>query len=329
MQVKNLAGITYFNMSGQLTDPRIAIVGSGAVGCFYGSRLLDSGKDVHFLMRNDLEHVTRYGLRIESESAGDLHLTRISAHGETKDIGPCDLAIIALKSTDNEVLEALIPPLLKDHTVLLTLQNGLGNESFLAERFGPERVIGGLCFVCLNRVSPGVIKHVAEGRVSIGEFSGLPLPRTHDIGLMLKHAGIPCRVSDCLMSERWRKLVWNIPFNGLAIVSGKTDTAAILADRSLRERVRLLMREVIGIAGCCGHKLPLSMVDEQISLTKGMGAYKPSSLLDYAGGKQVEIESIWGEALRIGLAAGAGVKLLQELYGEICSAVYRRDCESG
>jgi 2-dehydropantoate 2-reductase len=316
-------------MSGQFIDPRIAIVGSGAVGCFYGSRLVHSGRDVHFLMRNDLEHVTRYGLRIESEEAGNLHLSRISAYGDTKDIGPCDLAIIALKSTDNEVLEELIPPLLKDHTALLTLQNGLGNESFLADRFGTERVIGGLCFVCLNRISQGVVKHVAEGRVSVGEFSGLPLPRTHDIGLMLKHAGIPCRVSDSLMSERWRKLVWNIPFNGLAIVSGKVDTAAILADRSLCERASSLMREVIEIARCCGHALPLSMVDEQISVTKGMGAYKPSSLLDYTKGKQVEVESIWGEALRIGLAAGAGVKLLQELYEEICSAVYRRDCKSG
>ncbi len=316
-------------MSGQLTDPRIAIVGSGAVGCFYGSRLLHSGRDVHFLMRNDLEHVTRYGLRIESEEEGDSHLSPISAHGDTKDIGPCDLVMIALKSTDNEVLEELIPPLLKDHTALLTLQNGLGNESFLAERFGTERVIGGLCFVCLNRISPGVIKHVAEGRVSVGEFSGLPLPRTHDIGLMFKHAGIPCRVSHCLMFERWRKLVWNIPFNGLAIVSGKMDTAAILADRSLRERACSLMSEVIEIAGCCGHELPLSMVDEQISVTKGMGAYKPSSLLDYTTGTQVEVESIWGEALRIGMAAGAGVKLLQELYEEICSAVCRRDCKSG
>lgn len=313
----------------KLTDPRIAIVGSGAVGCFYGGRLLHSGRDVHFLMRADLKHVTLDGLRIESSAEGILDLPQINARGSTEEIGPCDLVIIALKSTDNGVLEELIPPLLKEHTALLTLQNGLGNESFLAERFGTERVIGGLCFVCLNRVSPGVVKHIAEGRVTVGEFAGLPLPRTHDIELMLKHAGISCRVSDCLMRERWRKLVWNIPFNGLAIVSGEIDTATILADRSLRERACALMNEVIEIARCCGHELPLSLVDEQIRVTKGMGAYKPSSMLDYAKGKQVEVEAIWGEALSIGLTAGAGVERLEQLYEEICSAVCRRDCKSG
>lgn len=312
-----------------LTDPRIAIVGSGAVGCFYGAKLLHSGLDVHFLMRSDLDHVGKVGLRIESAVTGDLELPHISAHGDTEDIGPCDLVIIALKATDNEVLKVLIPPLLQEHTVLLTLQNGLGNEDFLAGVFGPGRVMGGLCFVCLNRIAPGVIRHVAEGGVSVGEFSGLPVPRTHDIGLLFKRAGISCRISDCLMTERWRKLVWNIPFNGLAIVSGKLDTGAILADRHQRARACSLMREVIEIARCYGYELPWSLVDEQIVLTKGMGAYKPSSLVDYAKGNKVEVEPIWGKALRMGIEAGAGVRLLQELYEEISSAVESREFKSG
>ena len=311
-----------------LTHPRIAIVGSGAVGCFYGGKLLHSGLDVHFLMRSDLDHVGKVGLRIES-ATGNLELPDVSVHGDTEGIGPCDLIIIALKATDNEVLKVLLPPLLQEHTALLTLQNGLGNEDFLAGIFDPNRVMGGLCFVCLNRISPGVIRHVAEGGISLGEFSGLPVPRTHDIGLLFRRAGISCMVSDCLMTERWRKLVWNIPFNGLAIASGKLDTGAILADRHHHARACSLMREVIEIARCCGYELPLSLVDEQILLTKGMGAYKPSSLLDYAKGNKVEVEAIWGQALRMGIDAGAGVSHLQELYDEISSAVKNRECKSG
>ncbi len=316
-------------MSRAITHPRIAIVGSGAVGCFYGAKLLHSGLDVHFLMRSDLDHVGKDGLRIESTATGDLKLPKISVYADTADIGPCDLVVIALKATDNEALKYLIPPLLQEHTTLLTLQNGLGNEQFLAGLFGPTRVMGGLCFVCLNRVSPGVIRHIAEGRVTMGEFSGHPVPRTHDIGLWFKRAGISCRVVDCLMTERWRKLVWNIPFNGLAIASGKTDTGAILADSYQRERACSLMREVIEIARCCGYQLPFSMVDEQLGVTRGMGAYKPSSLLDYEKGNKVEVESIWGRPLRMGIDAGAGVRHLQELYNEISSVVENRECESG
>jgi len=312
-----------------LTDPRIAIVGSGAVGCFYGGKLLNAGFDVNFLMRRDLNYVARVGLRIESKQGADLFFPYPSVYGDTKEIGPCDLVIIALKATDNGAFNKLIAPLIRDETVLLTLQNGLGNEDCLAELFGDHRVMGGLCFVCLNRTGPGVIRHVAEGRVSVGEYSREGNSRTTDIRLLFQRAGIPCKESQCLMTERWRKLVWNIPFNGLSIVSDKSDTAAILADRTLCLRARELMREVIQIARICGYDLPISMVDEQIALTWGMGKYQPSSVIDYAKGNRVEVEAIWGNALRAGLEVGAQVGLVEKLYQEILDAVGGRKHESG
>ncbi|NCG26692.1 MAG: 2-dehydropantoate 2-reductase, partial [Verrucomicrobiales bacterium] len=213
-------------------NPRIAIVGSGAVGSYYGAKLAISGANVHFLMRADLEHVRRFGLRIESNKTGVEHLEKVNTYGCTADIGYCDLVIIALKATDNHSLEKILPPLLKEDTVIMTLQNGLGNEEFLANRFGGNRVIGGLCFVCINRPSPGTIHHIAQGSITCGEFSGLPIPRTHDIGLIFKRADIPFLVTQSLPKERWRKLVWNIPFNGLAIVGGAIDTATVLATKN-------------------------------------------------------------------------------------------------
>ena len=122
------------------------------------------------------------------------------------EIGTCDLIVVAIKSTDNNALESLIPPLLKKETVILTLQNGLGNEEFIAEKFGANRVVGGLCFVCLNRTSKGVVKHIAQGAISSGEYSGLPLPRTHDISLMFKNAGIPFLVSESLLGTKVEKI---------------------------------------------------------------------------------------------------------------------------
>src|SRR6185436_8632469 len=87
----------------------------------------------------------------------------------------------------------------------------------LAALFLPKQILGGLCFVCLNRLEPGVIHHIAHGRVVLGEFSGWPEPRTHDIASAIRHAGVPCEVTDNLERAHWQKLVWNIPFNGLGV----------------------------------------------------------------------------------------------------------------
>jgi 2-dehydropantoate 2-reductase len=112
-------------------------------------------------------------------------------------------------------------------------------------------------------------------------------------------------VVEDLALERWRKLVWNIPFNGLSILAGGIDTAAILADERLRCATMTLMEEVIAAANKCGHALPVSAAAEQIKRTEQMNAYKPSTLLDFEGGKPLEIEAIWGEPLRRAVAAGA------------------------
>src|SRR5687768_3414061 len=156
-----------------LKNPRIAVVGAGAVGCYYGGMLAHAGCDVHFLMRSDLETVCREGLRIDTRGEV-VHVRDVKAYGDSSEIGACDLVLIGLKATGNSALESLIPPLLGPDTALLTLQNGLGNEEFLAERWGEKRVLGGLCFVCLNRTAPGVIEHYDHGTLSLGEYRRPP-----------------------------------------------------------------------------------------------------------------------------------------------------------
>ncbi|MDA7650052.1 2-dehydropantoate 2-reductase [Verrucomicrobiales bacterium] len=306
-------------------NPRIAIVGSGAVGSYYGGKLAISGANVHFLMRADLEHVRRFGLRIESNKTGVEHLEKVNTYGCTADIGYCDLVIIALKATDNHSLEKILPPLLKEDTVIMTLQNGLGNEEFLANRFGGNRVIGGLCFVCINRPSPGTVHHIAQGSITCGEFSGLPIPRTHDIGLIFKRADIPFLVAESLPKERWRKLVWNIPFNGLAIVGGAIDTATVLATKNLYCLAKELMKEIMGVALALGYELPDSLIEHNINETKKMGSYTPSSMIDFIMDKPVEVEAIWGEAVRAGLKVDSEIVRMECLYNLIRIAIERRD----
>ncbi|MEM7145209.1 MAG: 2-dehydropantoate 2-reductase [Verrucomicrobiota bacterium] len=306
-------------------EVRIAVVGSGAVGGYYGAKLAAAGADVHFLMRADLEAVRDGGLKVWSECHGDVHLEGVRAYEGTDEIGPVDLVIVAIKTTTNDDLPDLLAPLLMEGTMILTLQNGLGADEFLAERYGHGQVLGGLCFVCLNRVAPGEIRHIGEGQIHLGEFGGEAQGRTHALGEAFRRAGVACVVTDRLAAARWKKLVWNVPFNGLSVAAGGIDVGQILADEKLLERTRVLMGEVIEAAGKLGYELRPSLVDEQIDVTYGMGAYRPSSLIDFEEGREVEVESIWGEPLRRGREAGVAMEALGRLYEEILERVNERD----
>jgi 2-dehydropantoate 2-reductase len=296
-----------------VTRSRIAVVGSGAIGSYYGGKLAAAGGDVHFLMRGDLDKIRRDGLHIVGPGE-DVRVQKINCYYSTKKIGPCDLVLIALKTISNAALVDLIPPLLREGTMLMTLQNGLGNEEFLATHFGVERVLTGLCFICLSRASPGVVERFDYGHITIGEFNRAPMRRTYEIESEFKACGIRCSVIQDVALERWRKLVWNIPFNGLSILAGGIDTTAILASESLRHSTLALMDEIITAANKCGHCLQPEAADEQIKRTETMGAYKPSTLLDFEAGKPLEVEAIWGEPLRRAISAGAAAPRLEILY---------------
>jgi 2-dehydropantoate 2-reductase len=292
---------------------RIAVVGSGAIGLYYGGKLAHAGHDVHFLIRGDLDEVRRNGLTVRGRGE-DFTVKKVNCYNSTNEIGPSDLVLIAVKATSNKEIVDLIPPLLHERTMLMTMQNGLGNEEFFAEHFGAERISGGLCFICLNRISRTIIERFDFGHIVIGEYGRPPQKRTEEIATMFKTSEIKCSVAEDLVLERWRKLVWNIPFNGLSILAGGVDTAAILADENLRRTTVALMEEVIAAANKNGHPLPASVVADQMRRTEEMNPYKPSTLLDFESGKPLEIEAIWGEPLRRAAVAGAPTPRLEVVY---------------
>ena len=295
------------------TQGKIAVIGAGAVGCYYGSLLARAGRDVRFLMRADLDAVRANGLTIVTRGE-TVKLPDVKAYATTAEIGACDLVIVALKATANMALEELLPPLLGPETVVLTLQNGLGNEEFISERWGAERTMGALCFVCLNRTAPGVIEHYDHGTLSIGEFRRPKSARAEAMASAFREAGIEASAVENLVTERWRKLLWNIPFNGLAIAAGGATVANVLADDDLRLLARELMGEGLDAARRLGHEIPDEFAVWQIERSYSMGAYKPSSMLDWQARRPVEVEAIWGEPWRQGTAAGANMARLETLY---------------
>jgi 2-dehydropantoate 2-reductase len=303
---------------------KIAVVGTGAIGSFYGGKLAHGGRDVHFLLRSGIGKIKRLGIRIRGKKE-NFHVGGVQGYQTADAIGPCDLVLIALKATNNEALLQLLPPLLHQRTILLTLQNGLGNEDFLAQHFGDDRAMGGLCFICLNRISPGLIEHLDYGDLAIGEFIGSPKPRTRAVAREFQQSNVVCRVVDNLMEERWRKLVWNVPFNGLTIAAGGITTEDILGDDSLHFAALALMNEIIEGAKSCGYNLSEDVALEHMKRTKTMGAYKPSTLLDFEAGRALEVEAIWGEPLRRAQANGTAMPRLEQLYVLLKSLNARRE----
>ena len=302
---------------------RMAIVGSGSIGTYYGAKLAHGGSDVHFLMRGDLSAVRRDGIFVRGDGE-NFHVPKINCSNSTKEIGPCDLVIVALKATSNADLVDLIPPLLHERTMLLTLQNGLGNEEFLAEHFGAQRVLGALCFIAVDRHSKTEVERYAYGHIVLGEFKGKSQSRTGEVAAEFTRANVHCALTDDLARERWRKLIWNIPFNGLSILAGGIDTAAVVGNKNLRELTIALMKEVITAANQCGHALPRDAWHEHVKRSETMAGYKPSTLQDWETGKPLEIEAIWGEPARRAAACGGKMPLTEMIYALLNTMDQRR-----
>ena len=291
---------------------RIAIVGSGALGGFYGAKLTHAGFDVHFLVRSDYAVLRERGLRVESID-GDFQV-QPPVCLRTSEIGPCDLVLVGLKTTDNDRYEELIRPLVRENTAILTLQNGLGNEEQLAAIFGPDHVVGGIAFLCSNRPEPGRVRHTEYGYVKIAEMVGQCLPRTEAIRDAFTCAEVDCEIVDDLPRMRWMKLVWNTPFNGLSVAGHLATVDQILADPPMRALAVELMRETIAGAAAVGLSIPDSFTDDMLQKTSTMGAYKPSMYLDYQRGRPMEVEGIVGEPLRRAQQAGASCPHISTLY---------------
>jgi 2-dehydropantoate 2-reductase len=283
---------------------RIAVVGAGALGLYYGARLQKSGEDVHFLLRRDYDVVRRNGLNVMSIN-GDFTLPQVCGYLDSAEIGPVDLVLVGLKTFANGSFPELISPLVGETTLILTLQNGLGNEETLAELFGGERIIGGVAFLCANRGEPGEVHHLRAGRIVLGEYQHLNRGRVENLQAMFTRAGVECRITDDLKRSRWEKLVWNIPFNGLCALL-QQPVNILLANYACRSMVREIMLEVIAAANAQDLTVMIAdeFADEMLNFTDTMGEYRPSMQIDRELGRQLEIDSIFGEPLAYGMRKG-------------------------
>lgn len=295
----------------------IAIIGTGAVGGYYGGLLQQSGQELHYLLHSDYGYVRDHGLTVESPG-GDIRLPNVHAYNDPAAMPRCDLAIVALKTTANAILPRILPHVLKADGYVLTLQNGLGSEEAIAEVVGSDRVVGGLCFLCANKVGPGHIRHLDYGLITLGEYrangqAGGITPRLKELDSILQAAGIETQLIEDLPLARWRKLVWNIPFNGLSVVKNAL-TDALVNEPETRALCRTLMNEV---ASASIRPIEQAFIDKMIIHTEKMEPYAPSMKLDHDRGNHMEIESIYGNPIRSAKARGIAMPETERLYRQL------------
>ncbi|TWU47929.1 putative 2-dehydropantoate 2-reductase [Rubripirellula reticaptiva] len=297
---------------------RYAVVGAGALGGLYGGLLARAGFEVHFLLNRDYDHVVANGLRVDTR-LGDFHLQDVHAHASVETMPPCDVTIVGLKTTKNGLLKDLLPSPTREGGVVLVLQNGLHSEADTAAVVGPERVLGGCCFLCSNKVGPGHIKHVDQGRVVFGEYGDHAIdvtPRVQRIADEMVSAGIDAHATGNLPMTRWKKLMWNIPFNGLSVALNAS-TKEIVDDPDALELAETIVREVHAAAAACGVNVAEKAIAATIDVTKEMVPYDSSMRLDFLAKRPMEVEAILGNPIRAAKAVGFTMPHVETLYREL------------
>lgn len=296
-----------------------AILGTGALGGLYGGLLANNGIDVHFLARSDYEYIRQNGLKVESP-LGDFQLPHPNVYVDACEMPKVDVAIVAWKVTSNKALHDSLSAVCRPDTIVLVLQNGYDIERDSANVVGADQVLGGCCFLCCNKVGPGHIRHLDYGRIAFGEYGdryrGSVTERMKSIESDFRGSGIEITGHDDLRSVRWKKLVWNVPFNGLSVALG-VNTQIIMENEASRNLAELLMWDVCAAAKACGTEVPADHVSKMLSDTRKMVPYDSSMALDFRARRPIEVEAIFGNPLRAAQNAGFHAKFIEMLYHQL------------
>lgn len=294
---------------------KYAIIGTGAIGGFYGARLDKAGFEVHFLLHTDYQYVVDHGLTIDS-CDGNFTLPSPKVYDSTSDMPQCDVVIVALKTTQNHLLPSLLPPLLKPDTIILLIQNGIGVEADVQQLFPSQPIAAGMAFICSAKAGPGHINHQFYGNINIGNYSCHNPQRYNQMLADFRAAGIGAADVDYL-EARWKKAVWNMPFNGMTVALNTT-TNRLLSCESTHRLIYDQMLEVIGAAQALGVKnLDTRFADKMIANTIKMPPYSPSMKLDFDFHRPMEINYLYTRPIAEARAAGFAMPKLEMLEAEL------------
>lgn len=294
---------------------KYGIIGTGAIGGYYGAKLAHGGQEVHFLLHRDYEYVKQNGLQVDS-CDGSFHLDNVNVYQHSSDMPKCDVVLVGLKSVNNGMLKELLPPLVGADTLVVLIQNGIGVEDDVQKMFPGVQLAAGLAFICSAKTESGVVSHQCYGSINLANYSCRDEAKMQAVVDEFRAAGIETGLVE-YNEARWKKAVWNMPFNGMTVAL-HTQTDKLLKKPSTRLLIREQMMEVVGAAQHLGVKnLDETFVEKMITMTDEMTPYSPSMRLDYDFHRPMEIYYLYTRPLEIAREAGFPMRKLEMLEAEL------------
>jgi 2-dehydropantoate 2-reductase len=284
---------------------KIAIIGAGGVGGFFGARLQQAGADVHFVARGaHLAAMRAEGLRVESP-LGDIHLPRVNATDNPADIGTADIVWLAVKLWDMDAAITSIRSLISPHTGVISFQNGVQKDDILREAFGEGAVMGGVAYIATNIDRPGVIKHTGTmQRLIFGEYDGRRSPRAESLFDAAVRGGINAELSDDIRRAIWEKFVFLVGLSGSTTTMRQT-IGPIRSNPRSRRFLSELMRETVAVGRALGVELPVDFAEQRLAFVDGLPEQMTSSMHhDLKAGKRLEVSWLSGGVAQLGERTG-------------------------
>ncbi|WP_148861370.1 ketopantoate reductase family protein [Marinobacter fonticola] len=293
--------------------PSILIVGAGAIGSFYGAILQRAGCPVSVVLRSEYDAVVKDGIRIESE-LGDLSYrpNHVYRDSDTPESAP-DYLILCVKVLPGVDRAELIRPWMGDNTRIVLIENGLAIERDIANAFPRNPIVSCLAFIAVSRVGPGQVHHKAYGRLVMGRYPDGIDDNARSLADLFIEGGIKIDLTEQVVGERWRKCLWNTPFNPLSVLAGGADTATILDTEGGEDLIRTMTEEVLAVAEADGYPMPHDLIDKNIAGTRKMPPYKNSMALDHINGRPIELDAVLGNVVAIADQHGVAVPHLKTM----------------
>ncbi|HEX7605443.1 MAG TPA: 2-dehydropantoate 2-reductase [Usitatibacter sp.] len=285
---------------------RIAMMGSGGVGGFFGGRLAAAGYDVSFIARGaHLEAMRRDGLTIENDAQGPIRIPKVNATDDPASVGPVDFVILSVKLWDTEAAAAAIKPLVGADTGVLSLQNGVIKDDILRRVLPASAVMGGVCYVATQLARPGVVKQVGTmQRIVIGEYDGRVSERAKALHQALQNSGASAELSGDVRRAIWEKYVFLVGLSATTTAMRST-IGPIRGNPRTRAFLLELMREVVNVGRACGVDLPVDYAEQRLKFADGLPADMTSSMAhDLERGNRLEVNWLSGGVVQLGKERG-------------------------
>lgn len=309
---------------------KIAVVGAGGIGGYYGALLHQQGHEVVFLARGaHLAALREAGLRLESVLLPEPITLRVRATNRLEETGPVDLALFSVKSYDTPAAAKLLPPLLRADTAVLTLQNGVDNVDRLSEQVGRARVLGGACYIFTSLASPGVIRHTAGSRrVVFGELDGRMTPRAQAIEQAFSATGVPVELSAQVLVAMWEKYLFITAQGGMTALV-RLPVGVIRQTAQTMEMYLDVASEVAAVGRAHGVPIPAGERERVKRAAEALDPTSYSSLYnDLVRGQRMELDALPGNVVRLGQRYGIPTPLCRAIYAALLphdEAVRRAD----